>query len=227
MNKKCWKYWTFLLNIFGCIQFIILSFIAMFYYKGGTYLDPSSQGYSFWYNYFSDLGRIYAHSGNLNLISFLLFAISLSILGGSQIPFYIAFQNLFSKNEVMKIISCIGSVFGIFAGIFFICTALVPSDISGFWHNLFASFGFGSISISISLYTAVIFQNDEYPNSYAITCLITSIIWIIFYWALFFIPNNNISTLLFINVSRQKIILYALLICGIYQGYGALRQLHS
>ncbi len=227
MNQKNWKYWAFIFNIFGCIQFIILTIVAMFYYEGGTYLDPFSQGYSFWYNYFSDLGRSIAHSGNPNMISFVLFTITLSLWGVSQIPFYIAFQSFFTKYKKMKIISIFGSFFGVFTGFFFIGIAFTPSDIFGLWHNLFVFFGFGSIFISISLFTIVLFLNESYPKSYATVLAISSVILLIYYLALFLVPINISSTVLLIYVTGQKILIYTLLICEIYQGYGALKQLES
>ena len=199
----------------------------MFYYEGGTYADPLTQGYQFWYNYFSDLGRVNAHSGNPNIISFTLFTITLSIWGLSQIPFYISFQDFFKSNKKMKILSTLGSLFGVFTGIFFIGISFTPSDIWGFWHNIFVFLGFGSIFISISLFTITLFQNKEYPKSYAIVLASTSFILMIYYFTLFFIPSSITSTILFIYVSGQKIIIYTLLICEIYQGYGALKQLQS
>ncbi|MFX1380182.1 MAG: hypothetical protein ACFFA4_13935 [Promethearchaeota archaeon] len=227
MHQRNWKFWAFILNIFGCSQFIILTSIAMFYYGGGTYADPFTQGYIFWYNYFSDLGRISAHSGNPNIISSLLFMITLNLWGIFQIPFYVALPSFFKKTRRIKFISIISSLFGILTGIFFIGIAFTPSDILGFWHDFFVLLGFGSIFISISLFTIVLFQNKDYPKSYAIVCAITSGVLIIYYIALFFIPNNNISAVLFIYVTGQKVIIYTLLICEIYQAFGAIKQLLS
>jgi hypothetical protein len=197
----------------------------MVYYEGGTYVDPVSQGYQFFFNYISDLGRLIAHSGNLNMTSFILFTISLSIWGISQIPFYIIFQYFFKMNKKMRILSTLGSLFGIFTGIFFVGIAFTPSDTLGFLHNTFVFLGFGSIFISISMFTITLFQNEEYPNSYAIVLACTSFILIIYYLALFLVPTNVNSTVLLIYVSGQKIIIYTLLLCEIYQGYGALKQL--
>ncbi|MHA1933530.1 MAG: hypothetical protein ACW96X_13380, partial [Promethearchaeota archaeon] len=56
----------YILSMVGCFQFVILTAIAMLFYKGGTYIDHFSSGYIFWQNYFSDLGRIVAHSGIQN-----------------------------------------------------------------------------------------------------------------------------------------------------------------
>ncbi|MFW9999132.1 MAG: hypothetical protein ACFE88_03365 [Candidatus Hermodarchaeota archaeon] len=91
---------AYVLIIVRNVQFITLTIIAMFFYKGGTYIDTSSSGYLFWYNYFSDLGRTVAHSGIQNMISWILFTVSLSLWGIFQIPFYIAFPNFFSSSNL-------------------------------------------------------------------------------------------------------------------------------
>ena len=67
MDYRNWKSWAYILMIVGSIQFIILTFIAMIFYEGGTYIDSSTTGYLFWHNYFSDLGRTVAHSGISNV----------------------------------------------------------------------------------------------------------------------------------------------------------------
>ena len=56
MSERNWREWAFLLGMFGMVQLVILTSIAMFFYAGGTRLNPSAPGYSFWANWFSDLG---------------------------------------------------------------------------------------------------------------------------------------------------------------------------
>ncbi|MFX1387999.1 MAG: hypothetical protein ACFE9M_12350 [Promethearchaeota archaeon] len=227
MNQKNWKYWAFIFNIFGSSQFIILTIIAMFFYAGGTYVNAFTSGYSFWYNYFSDLGRFLAHSGVLNLTSFTIFTFTMNLWGISQIPFYIALMDSFRNSKRTKKLGIIGSFFGILTGISFVGIAFTPSDILGFLHNLFVLLGFSSVYLSISLYAIVLFQHETYPKFYGIILVITEIILIIYYLIVFFIPKNDMSMELFIYVTGQKLIIYTLLICGIIQGYGALRHLLS
>ncbi|MFX0145005.1 MAG: hypothetical protein ACFE9C_13125 [Candidatus Hodarchaeota archaeon] len=227
MNKKSWKYWAFLLNNFSCIQFIILTTIAMFYYRGGTYVDPSTQNYSFWYNYFSDLGRVIAHSGAINTISSILFIVALVLWGISQIPFYIAFPSHFKNSKKLKKISIIGSIFGASTGIFYIGIAFNPSDILDPIHDLFVVLGFGSILLCLFLYSFAIFQNNNYPNFYAKVIIISVIILGVYYLSFVFVQTTDVSIRLFIAATGQKIMIYTLLLCGIVQGYGALKQLNS
>lgn len=229
MNRKNWKIWAFIFNIFGSIQFIILTLVAMLFYPGGTYFNSSTTGYLFWYNYFSDLGRFIAHSGTPNLVSFIVFTFTMSLWGLSQIPFYIAFLTFFmnSNSKRTKKLSKIGSLFGILTGIFFIAIAFTPSDILGFLHNFSVLLGFSSLFLTLNLYVYVLFLHESYPRFYSMTLALTEIILVIYYIVLFFIPKYNTLTELFIYVTGQKVIIYTLLISGIIQGYGALRQLLS
>lgn len=225
MTRKNWKSLAFLIVILGSIQFIILTFIAMFFYKGGTYIDPSTSQYIFWYNYFSDLGQYISHSGISNRISFILFTITLTLWGLSQIPFFITFPYFFKNSKKLKSLSIVGSIFGILMGVFYVGIAFTPSDLMDNLHNFFAFFGFGSGFICIILYSAVIYQDLKYPNFYAKIFVISAIILSLYFITLGLIQNINIAMRLFLSVTGQKIMIYCLLICGIIQGYGALKQL--
>ena len=221
------KKWPFALYITGCIQFIIISAIAMFLYKGGTYTDPSTTHYLFWFNYFSDLGRTVAHSGIANTLSFILFTITLSIWGLFQIPFYIMFPRFFNESKGLKKFSLTGSIFGIFTGIFYVGIALTPSDVAYLFHDFFVFLGFGSIFISIVFYTIVMFKDNRYNNFYAIVFTISAIILGTYFIILSFTPNGQTTKGLFIYVVGQKFMIYTLLICGILQGFGALSHISS
>jgi len=215
---------SYILSILGCLQFVVLTSIAMLFYKGGTYIDPSPLGYIFWQNYFSDLGRTVAHSGIPNTTSFVLFTIALSLWGITQIPFYISFPTLFKNYPKLRKIWISGSILGIISGISYVGIAFTPSDITGSLHELFVVIGFSFVFFSIILYSYVIFKNDNYPNFYAIILTISAFILSVYFLFLFFTPNSQTSVGLLIYVVGQKFMIYTLLICNIIQGYGALKQ---
>jgi len=215
---------SYILSIIGCVQFVLLTSIAMLFYKGGTYIDPSPLGYIFWQNYFSDLGRTVAHSGIPNTTSFVLFTIALSLWGITQIPFYITFPILFKNYPNLRKICISGSILGIISGISYVGIAFTPSDITGSFHDLFVVIGFSFVFFSIILYSIVIFKNDNYPNFYAIILTISAFILSVYFLFLFFTPNSQTSEGLLIYVVGQKFMIYTLLICNTVQSYGALKQ---
>ncbi|MHA1967077.1 MAG: hypothetical protein ACW964_04660 [Candidatus Hodarchaeales archaeon] len=102
----------------GFIQFPIFTILANLIHTD----------YSFNQNFLSDLGRISNINGNI--ISLMLFALSLIILGLSLILFY-------SDNN-----------WGILSGIGFICVALFPIDIFPFFHMVFAILAFVFLTVA-------------------------------------------------------------------------------
>ncbi|MFX1304807.1 MAG: hypothetical protein ACFE9X_15745 [Promethearchaeota archaeon] len=217
------KKWTSILDIIGSVQFIILTSIAMFFYTGGTYVDPTTTNYQFLYNVFSDLGRTIAHSGNSNRIAFILFFITLSIWGFLQIPFFITFTFLFKQSKNLRILSYIGSLLGIIAGICYIGIAFTPSNLLYQIHDFFVIAAFSSIFISIIIYSITIYQSREFSNFYAIILIISALILGIYFVLLYFNLNIRTPEGLLIQAAGQKIMIYTLLICSIMLGYGSLK----
>jgi len=220
-----WRKMSCVLIITGCVQFIIVTFVAMFFYKGGTYINPNSSGYIFCFNYFSDLGRTVAHSGIANKISFILFTVTFTLWGILQIPFYFVFPTFFKDSIKFKKFSKIGSIFGCVSGVFYVGVAFTPSDIMSYFHNIFVVISFSSIYFSLIVYAIVIFRSKFYPNFYALILLISVIIISIYFIFLGLFANGLSSIDLLIYVVGQKVMIYTLLINGIIQGCGALRQL--
>ena len=83
-------------GVIGSVQFIILPIIAMFFYGGGTAWGNTAEGYTFWQNFLSDLGRTVSYSGVENTVSSPLFNFSLGLFGITLILLYSASFRLFS-----------------------------------------------------------------------------------------------------------------------------------
>jgi hypothetical protein len=92
-----WRRWAFVLAMAGCVQFIVLTTVAMFYYPGGTYTNHDAVGYSFWYNFFSDLGRRATFSGASNTVSHILFVTALCFAALVLAMAFAALPRLFTK----------------------------------------------------------------------------------------------------------------------------------
>ena len=99
---KYYKKHIFILIMISPIQYIFCTSIAMYFYAGGTIINPLNQGYNFWYNFFSDLGRITALSGQHNLISFAIFTISALIMSISLLLFILKMPKLFQDKKKKK-----------------------------------------------------------------------------------------------------------------------------
>ena len=87
---KNWKKIGGIIGAGGCLQFLIFSTIAMFNYSGGTSWNKSAEGYTFWHNVMSDLGRTVSYSGISNTFSSTIFNTSLIFFGISIIIIYLS-----------------------------------------------------------------------------------------------------------------------------------------
>ncbi len=111
-------------GMIGSIQFIIIPIIAMFFYGGGTPWDHSVEGYTFWKNFLSDLGRTVSYSGVENTISSPLFNFCLGMYGVTLVLFYSASFRLFST-----LLGYLITIAGIISGTGMFIIALSPDNI--------------------------------------------------------------------------------------------------
>jgi hypothetical protein len=197
-----------LLAIIGILLHILLITIAMFTYPGGMRDNPAIQGYSFWGNTFSDLGRTRAWNGESNLISMILFTLAYGTQIITIIPFYLKFIRIFLESKIEMKISKIGSYFGITSSVAFIGILFTPADILNEAHWVFVFIGYPSILIMGVCYSVTIILSDKFNKmiKYVFTA-----IFIIFFIALL-VGLIGVSFNRTIMVIGQKIMTFALLI---------------
>jgi hypothetical protein len=118
-------------GLFGPIQFIVLSTVAMFYYGGGTAWNHDALGYTFWQNFLSDLGRTVSYSKVENTISSPLFNLSLGLFGLSIVMLHTSSLRLFRSKLGYPI-----SIMGMISGVGMVVIALAPDDLSSGLHML-------------------------------------------------------------------------------------------
>ena len=143
--KRTGRFWqrdVFNLVILGSALFIVLTLIAMFTFPGGTRVDPGVRGYSFFRNFFSELGFLHTRSGTPNTASAALFFTGLFAAGGGLVLFCMAFPQFFTNTKTARVFSLLGSFFGILAGLCFIGVAFTPADIRSGWHIIFVLWAF-------------------------------------------------------------------------------------
>ena len=224
MKIENWREFAFFFILVGLIQYLIFTTVAMFFYAGGTLVDSNTTGYSFWSNFFSDLGRTQAHSGKSNFTCYIIFVITGSVMAGSIIPFSIAFPHFFKDNNKERQLSIIGSIFGIITAILMlIVVILLPWDIYYYEHILVVMMYALTGLVSIILFSIVMYLNSEYPNKYAYILMTYTVLSLIYTFVLFFGPDMNTADGLMFQATKQKIMTYAFIITFFMQGYGALK----
>jgi hypothetical membrane protein len=218
MNFKISSKKAYLIEILGMIQYIILIVIGMFTYAGGTRDNPTIPGYSFWFNTFSDLGRLTAYNGKSNIISMVLFSIAYCLIAITMVPFYRVFPRLFNENSFEKKLTQIGAVLGIISSIFLIGIVLIPADISFSLHTIFAITAYVAIFFMVVVYTIALFFNKRFSKGYTYVFIIFSVVYFIFLMMALTALILDIRSLLTIG---QKIGRISILICFPILTFGA------
>ena len=130
---KNWRRLGAIIGSIGCIEFVIFSTIAMFFYGGGTSWDKSAAGYTFWHNVLSDLGRTISYSGVPNTVSSPMFNVALSFFGICIIVIYLSMGKIYLRPYWLMLTIIIG---GIISGTGIIIIGLAPDDILSNYHML-------------------------------------------------------------------------------------------
>ncbi len=201
--------------------FILLQIIGMIVYPGGTILDPSTIGYSFTKNFFSDMGTYVARNGEPNYLSMIIFSFSLSIVGITFFLYYSILPILLSDDKNNFILSLVGSFFAFFASICMIGTGLTPTDIVFDLHVFFADNIFHCFLVTALFYTIVIFKSNRMDKKYAMGYGLFFISIFIYVCILQYGPpaDENVSSLIFQVVSQKLIVI---IFCGstLHQTFG-------
>jgi len=159
--------------------YLILIFLAMAFYMGGTRDNPAFPGYSFWGNTLSDSGRLIAWSGAPNTVSMVIFSLSLIVYGAFYIPFYLLVSESLSEGRLEKLSSKIGAIFGILFSVSLIGIALTPADILNLYHMIFVFIGYISAFLNGVFFSIAFYKNKEFSNTYALLFAIYTVIYFI------------------------------------------------
>ncbi len=196
----------------------------MIFYTGGTKLDPNTTYYSFWTNFFSDLGRTKSLSGKSNLISCVIYIISGTILAISITPFTISMSQFFKETKLQKNLSIFLILFGFITSIFWIASMITPWDLYGNIHLVLGIIYTTTGVIVLLLLAIMIFLNEDFPNKYAFILLFYFSIYLFNLLIVILLKYNpnTLSSLVF-QATFQKITIYLFLATFLYQAYGAIK----
>ena len=201
----------------ACILFVILFILAMIMYAGGTINNPESMGYSFTRNFFSDLGKFTTE----NMISAIMFNLSLIVCGWSFAAYFFYFIKLFNQNSIIHILAKVGSSAGIIGALCFIGVGLTPHNLFLDYHIVFVNWAFRSFLLAGVLLSVVLYKDNRFENIFAMGYCIFAILTFLYVLVLEFAPNPKISDFsLMFNVIAQKIIVFTFITSILYQSFG-------
>lgn len=213
----------FPLTVIGGIQFIILTAIAMITYKGGTRLDSTSEGYSFFSNFFSDLGRTISYSGEVNTVSAVIFFVALVGMGLSFLGYFLIIPEIFTETDEQVKYSKIASVIGKCSVVAFIGIAFAPADILPLIHDILVITGFTLVAIVSGISFILTAKDSRFTRKYTVVFLLLFFVILGYGGLALFIPTIITPTHLTIRATAQKIVIYTLIFSFLFQSYGAWR----
>lgn len=224
---RCARRWVFVLIMFGCALFVVLTLIAMLFYPGGTMTDPTTSGYSFFANVLSELGMTETHAGQPNTVSRVLFTVTLSLTGVGMAAFFLAFRQFFVDTRSGRILSGTGSVFGVVCAICLVGAAFTPIDVQAQWHFALVTCAFGAFAAAAVAYANAIRREPTYPDRFALVFDIFSILLLIYLFLVMLGPPRSTPEGMMLQATTQKIIVYAAVISVLVQSNGAVRMLKT
>lgn len=219
-----WQRRTFLFTIYAAIQFLLLTVIAMWLYPGGTAVDPTTAGYDFFRNFFSDLGLQHSHSGVYQPLTAGLFFVALSTAGVALILFSVAFRAFFLASALGRWLGY-GAIFsGVVSGLGYLLVALTPADLRPEGHMFGVYVAFLAFPLSAAAYALNIYRQPRFPNRYGHILLAFTALLLIYLGFLFWGPGLDSPTGLIIQATAQKVIAYAAIFSLLLTAYGAWQQ---
>jgi hypothetical protein len=207
----------------GCIQFIVLTLLAMLLYGGGTALDPAARGYSFFTNFFSDLGFTKTRLGTPNTASAILFFVALTLTGLALVLFFLAMPRFFRGSIPSRMLSGAGSIFGVVAGLSFVGVAFTPANLYLGAHALFVQVAFLSFFVAVLFYLAAILVTPTFPSAYAAVFAVFALLLAVYLWLIFFGPRFDSPSGVQIQATGQKVIVYSAIVSCLIVANGVRR----
>lgn len=229
MKSGFWKTTVYRYIILGCGLFMVLTIAAMFTYPGGNVNGEPTTGYDFFHNFFSDLGRLRAVTGALNLASAILFCIALTLAGLGLVGFFLAFRSFFQADRAGKVLSGIGTILGAISGLCFVGIAWAPYDVFFSVHYQLVFWAFRSFLAAVSIYSLVIFRQDTYPRRNGWVFILFTLFLGAYLILLTHGPDVKSAAGLLIQAVGQKVIVYVSILSVVAQSWLALcfRQRNS
>jgi len=220
-RNTLWQISIFRITIVVSILFFLLTIIAMLLYPGGTMTDPHTHGYSFFWNFLSDLGRISTPNGQSNLISRVLFTVALSMGAVGVALFFIALTPFFPNSGTASWLSRLAAIFGLITSICFIGVAFVPLDLSGQVHYLFLDAALLSFLLAFLLLFLSVLLTPRFPRRviwvFSAFAVLLAGYSLFLLFLLFFGPPAGTPTWELVQATGQKIIVYASILTAFIQ----------
>jgi hypothetical protein len=218
-----WQVCVFRITIAVSILFFVLTIIAMQLYPGGTITDAHVHGYSFFFNFLSDLGRAATPNGQSNLPARILFTTALSMGSLGVALFFVAMTQFFPAPGRAQLLSRLSAICSLVTCICFIGVALMPVDLVPQIHYAFLNAALLAFLITFLLLFSAVLLTPGFPHDvvwifsgFALLLATYSLLLLVL---LFFGPDHGSTAWEVIQATGQKIIVYASILTALIQAF--------
>jgi hypothetical membrane protein len=199
----------------------LLALVAIARYPGGTMLDHSSPGYSFFHNFLSDLGMTVAHGGQPNALGSILFILSLCILVVAVGGCLVGLVRLYSDPPRARAFARAAGVVGLLVCASFIGVAVTPENRMLGLHMKFTLFAFRAFpAVSLLLVFASLYS-DLFPRRVAVAWALLTVLLATYVGVLTWGPALTTPEGLTIQVTAQKVIAIVAVSTFVYLSFEA------
>ncbi len=226
MKGRPWKEWACIAGIISGIEFVVMTFVAMLFYKGGSKFAVNAAYYDFFSNFFSDLGQVDGFAGQDNLVPFVFFELACFLMAACYAMFFPVLPAAFAGNPKGRRLTLVTSFFGVLASAFVIAVAFLPEDINMKLHVYAATGAYLFIGIAAFVAAGATWKVKAYPRA---TAWAGIAIWILAWTfaAAAAILGTGTPEALFVVVTLQKLGQYAICFWSTLFAWATLRILRS
>lgn len=208
-----------MLIVFATVQFVAFTLVGMLIYPGGAKFDHSTRSYSFFGNFFSDLGASVTHSGLDNAVSRVLFVLALGGVGVGLLAFAPSWRFIALRSGRGKLAGWVAEACGSASALCFAGVGLVPWNLHLGLHNGLVRLAFSLLLLFVAGLTWVQLANGwsaAYVRANAAYLVLLSGYVYLLFWG----PSLEVPSGFAFQVVAQKVIAYVSILNLGLQGVG-------
>ena len=191
-------------GILGGTLFVIITFVNMVVYPGG---------YSFFENYFSELGLLDVGPYS-NLLGYILFSAACTTAAVCSVPFWLSVRTEFTSPTSLRYTAYLGTILGLIAAPNLSALAIFAAD-AFLWEHIITTLSFFLLyTIAILVYSVAILMNKEYDNLYSVVGFAVATV----VFGHIFIIGTALM---------QKLAVYSLILWSAVQGYAIMQKMNT
>ncbi|MFN0052211.1 MAG: hypothetical protein ACKV0T_08465 [Planctomycetales bacterium] len=219
-----WQSTMVRLSLLLIAMFVVLTNFAMWLYQGSTIHDHTLSFYSWTHNSLSDLGREYRYDDGDNSPANIVFKSALTFAGTGAIAYAFSMPFLFHRLASARLAAS-AAVSGVLAGWSCIRIGWAPIDVYHDQHTIYVHCGFAAFGIMCLLYGTALLLEADYSKHYGWSVLACCSLLGAYLVLWQFDGIGPLSDVLLRQAIAQKVVVYSLVICFVFQAKGGLNWL--